>query len=210
MQFPGTDPAAVPRALGHLRVERAGPLHHRRARRLSADQAGDEPGLRGRRVHPRQRGRARRRAAARRRSSRAARPRPCPQALGAHPGAACRCFRASPRCSCASSCSTATCARPRRARSIFRRNDYTNTFYSIVDGERRGRAPRTTTAGAECGCRAGRRRVLRRAGPDLRAPPLGDGQRGRGLRADRDAAALDAEADRLGRVRAARRSTRRS
>ena len=43
--------------------------------------------------------------------------------------------RTSRRCSCASSCSIRTSARRRRAKSIFKRNDYTNTFFSIVDGE---------------------------------------------------------------------------
>ncbi len=47
-RFPNSDPASVPQLSDDLRVERARPLHHRRARRLPADQAGDEPGLRGR------------------------------------------------------------------------------------------------------------------------------------------------------------------
>ena len=47
----GQHRARTPRS-AHLRDQRAGPLHHRRARRLSADQAGDEPGLRGRRDIP--------------------------------------------------------------------------------------------------------------------------------------------------------------
>ena len=53
-----------------IRIEREGAVHRRRARRLPADQAGDEPGLRGRRIHPRRKGRTGRRTPAQGRSSR--------------------------------------------------------------------------------------------------------------------------------------------
>ena len=64
VKFPSADPARRAAALGHLRVEREGPVHHRRAGRLPAHQAGDEPGLRGGRVRARAHDRAGRRAAA--------------------------------------------------------------------------------------------------------------------------------------------------
>ena len=136
--FPNNDAGAVPRAQRAVRIERAGPVHRRRARRLSADQAGDEPGLRGRRVHPRQPGRTGRRAAAEGEVRRA-----CPRHQRhrrhrARSRRTCPCCRASPRCSCASSCSTATLHAPKPGEVIFERNDYTNSFYS----HRRGRGRR--------------------------------------------------------------------
>ncbi len=54
-----------PGAVAPLREQRARRVRHRLARRLPADQAGDEPGLRRRRVHQRQRPQARRSPAAR-------------------------------------------------------------------------------------------------------------------------------------------------
>ena len=85
---------------------------------------------------------------------------------------------------------------------IFSRNDYTDTFYSIVEGEVGIELERRHGRGALD--RAARGRVLRRAGARLRAAARGDGQGGPRLRADRDAAALDAEADRVGGQRAPR------
>ena len=70
-------------AVAPLREQRARRVRHRLARRLPADQAGDEPGLRRRRVHQRQRPEARRSPAAR-----VPVPRPAVRAAGRRDGRA--------------------------------------------------------------------------------------------------------------------------
>ena len=67
---------------------------------------------------------------------------------------------------------------PAAGEVVFERNDYTQPFFSIVDGDVRGRAAdRATTGGSETRAIALRRgRVLRRAGPHLRPAPRRHGQ----------------------------------
>ena len=94
---------------------------------------------------------------------------------------------------------------PQAGETIFKRDDYTNSFYSIVDGEVHrvdvpARTARSTVAlkqgqfFGELGLISGRRRSAH-------------GHAERQLRTGRNAAALDAEADRERRGGAARRST---
>ena len=94
------------------------------------------------------------------------------------PSATCRCWPASRRCSCASSCSTAMCERPRRSRSCFDRNDYTNTFFT--DRRRRGLRRDQRRRRGEPLDPLGRRTVLRRARPDFRPPARGHREGGQG------------------------------
>ena len=185
-----------------LRVERAGPLHRRRARRLPADQAGDEPGLRGGRDdHSDARSSPPTRTccspssrASRAVGVRGARPHPQRRAAagGHHDAAAARVH-----------------ARQRRAHAgrgrgrVRAQRLHATRSSSIVERRRRGRArdrardrrsrdarDRAFDAGeffGELGLISGRRRAA-------------TVRRRQGLRADRDAAALDAEAHRLGRI----------
>ena len=60
---------------------------------------------------------------------------------------------------------------------IFNRNDYTNTFFSIVEGSVDDRDQRRHARSADRA--AGPGPVLRRAGPHLRAAARGHGARGR-------------------------------
>ena len=189
-------------AVRHLRIERSGPLHRRRAGRLPADQAGDEPGVRGRRVRSRQPCRAGGRTAAQGEVRELQ--------AGAH-GRRRRSSLLQIHVPLLSGITTlqlrefmldSDIRTPQPGEIVFTRNDYTNTFYSIVEGEVSVELERRHARGALD--RAAPGRVLRRAVADLRAAPRGDGQGRAELRAGRDAAALDAEADRIGRQRAPR------
>ncbi len=184
-QVPERGPGGGAAAVRHLRIERSRPLHHRRAGRLSADQAGDEPGLRSRRIHPRQPRRAGRRAAAqgqvREFRARAHRQRGTlaaaeeRAAAGRHHDAA----------------AARVPARQRHpdARARHRRLQ-PQRLYEHLLLDRRGRG-RHRAQRRHAGCpldRPSSRRFLRRTEPDLRAPPRGNGEGRAGLRAGRNAA----------------------
>ena len=162
-------------ALRHLRVERAGPFHRRRAGRLPADQAGDEPGLRGHRVHPRQSRRAGRRAAA------AGQVQQLPARQVGQ-----RRHRADPeeRADARQDHDAATARVPDRQRDpragAGRSHLQPQRLHEHVlldrRGQRRHRDQRRHARSADRAARPGP--VLRRAGPHLRAPARGHGARG--------------------------------
>ena len=201
VQFPERRPGVGAAAVRHLRVERARPFHRRRAGRLPADQAGDEPGLRGRRVHPRQSRRARRRAAA------AGQVQQLPARQVGQ-----RRHRADPeeRADAGEDHDAAAARVPDRQRhpraGARRRHLQPQRLHEHVLLDRRGqRRHRDQCRHARGADRAARSRpVLRRAGPHFRPPSRGDGARGQRRRADRDAAPVDAEAHRVGGRRAPR------
>ncbi len=150
--------------------------------RLSADQAGDEPGLRGGRVRSSATyDRARRRAAARPGSSRLLAAQGHQRRGGARrsSSATCRCSPGSRRLQLREFLLDSELRTPdARARSCFARNDYTNSFFTVVEGEvlRRDRdegrrsevvPPRRRQFFGELGLISGRRRSATvRAGPD--------------------------------------------